>query len=379
VILPLQYLRAFAAGIVVVYHAYNQAAILFGAGKDRLSFGAIGVDIFFILSGFIMMLVSEQREDKPIKFFARRLLRIIPIYWCMIALYVASDTIFGPFGFFRSAQQILYSLALWAPIHEPPVIGVAWTLRFEFTFYVCFAIALVISHRHRGQLAAFGLLVVLALLHYYTGHDPVLEQTRRWSGAFYEFIYGIALYCFWRGNRTFTPIRNLDAPCSLAVILLAVGLSCVFLLPFGIGGRLVPHFYEKQLAWGLPALVVFICWFWVFSRNTLSGMGERLLLHYGDASFTLYLIHFPVLASLRTLPLLQPAWRSVGPAGYTVVAVISSLAFASLFYMLIERPLLRYLKNLFGRQHRALRIEPALVGSVTELNEPAPLDATTIR
>jgi len=114
VILPLQYLRAFAAGIVVVYHAYNQAAILFGAGKDRLSFGAIGVDIFFILSGFIMMLVSEQREDKPIKFFARRLLRIIPIYWCMIALYVASDTIFGPFGFFRSAQQILYSLALWA-------------------------------------------------------------------------------------------------------------------------------------------------------------------------------------------------------------------------------------------------------------------------
>lgn len=378
-ILPLQYLRAFAAGIVVLYHAYNQAAILFGAGKDRLSFGAIGVDIFFILSGFVMMLVSERREEKAINFFSRRLLRIIPVYWCMIALYVASDIIFGPFGFFRSVQQVLYSLALWAPVHEPPVIGVAWTLRFEFTFYVCFAIALVISHQYRGQLAAFGLLVVLALLHYYTGHHPVLEQTRNWSGAFYEFIYGIALYCIWKGNGAFNPIRSLGAPCSLAVILFAVGLSCIFLLSFGIGGPFVPHFYEKQLAWGLPALIVFFCWFWTLSRNTLSGNAERLLLHYGDASFTLYLIHFPVLAALRTASILQPAWQFIGPIGYTVVAVISSFALASLFYMLVERPLLKYLKNLFGRQHRAQKVARKTIGSVTEPRHSVPLHMATTK
>lgn len=146
----IQLLRAVAATLVVLFHAQQAfarevSAPLFGQESYLFAFGAVGVHIFFVISGFIMVLTSRQpgRPYSASQFFRRRLLRIYPIYWLCALAYVAAHAAIGrPYDV--SPDDLVGALLLW-PEDAARLIGPAWTLSFEMYFYICFGLAMTLS------------------------------------------------------------------------------------------------------------------------------------------------------------------------------------------------------------------------------------------
>src|SRR5260370_18583400 len=143
-LVSIQALRVIAALVVCWAHAINAVPAEVAAEFPTL-YGPFGVDLFFVISGFVMVYSSEGLFGKagaPIKFFARRLARIVPPYWAATAILVWFVV---PYA---STKAVLGSL-FFAP-HVPsesPLLFVGWTLIFEMFFYAVFAIALLAKRR----------------------------------------------------------------------------------------------------------------------------------------------------------------------------------------------------------------------------------------
>ena len=165
-ILSIQCLRAIAAALVALFHAQNQAAI-YCAKYDLESallnvvptvriFGASGVDIFFVISGFVMAYVTRRHRgtfDYAPIFLKKRVIRIIPIYWIWTSLFVII-LLFAPHLFRNSVFELRgtifsYLMLPYTPegSYNAPVLPVGWTLWFEMYFYVLVACGLILKER----------------------------------------------------------------------------------------------------------------------------------------------------------------------------------------------------------------------------------------
>ncbi|MDB5937705.1 MAG: acyltransferase, partial [Polaromonas sp.] len=150
-----QILRFVAAMLVVVMHITEAISVrITGAGPDHYwSAGAIGVDIFFVISGFVMAMSTarlpagnQTNWQAAWIFMKRRLLRIAPLYW-FYTLLKAALVLILPSLALRSSIDMQHLLAsmLFIPALSPwglvqPTLPVGWTLNFEMLFYVVFAI-----------------------------------------------------------------------------------------------------------------------------------------------------------------------------------------------------------------------------------------------
>ena len=171
----LQYLRAIAALLVVYSHAIS----FIGSGNSfqtnfyyLRSFGAIGVDIFFIISGFIIAYISNDflGKNKTKKFLIKRIIRINPSYYLIsiIALllrFISKSEIKFPFEELVKTFTILpifdYGEKFWKPI-----LYVGWTLAFEWYFYLFYAILIFFKIRNKSIviIVTFIILVLLGII-----------------------------------------------------------------------------------------------------------------------------------------------------------------------------------------------------------------------
>lgn len=144
-----QVLRATAALMVVVYHGLHNQKIVYdcdAVGRPLAS----GVDVFFVVSGFVMVYVTSQRAVTPWAFLRDRMIRIYPVYWLVTLLLVLLTlTGFKPVGVHAwDVEDLVSSLALWPSMRadgQPtPIVSVAWTLIYEMLFYFVFAASLVL-------------------------------------------------------------------------------------------------------------------------------------------------------------------------------------------------------------------------------------------
>src|SRR5215470_12318280 len=103
----IQVLRAFAAYLVVLVHLAPLVSMAGGA-EDALGFGYAGVDLFFVISGFIMVYTTSRRETQPWDFFAHRIARVVPMYW-LLTLVVFAGVVFVP-SLFQSTQANVVQL-----------------------------------------------------------------------------------------------------------------------------------------------------------------------------------------------------------------------------------------------------------------------------
>ncbi|WP_117192103.1 acyltransferase family protein [Rhizobium terrae] len=266
----IQYLRAFAAIAVVIFHAGERAGMPF-------TIGAAGVDIFFVVSGFIMMAISDDRPVSPARFFRNRLLRIAPSYWAATTLMIVGATI-GLFPNLKLAFAHTLGSYLFIPVTSPsngnlwPLLVQGWTLNYEIFFYAVFALILFLKRGWRlaalafvfGSLVLTGLLLEPAapLLAFYTA--PVIV----------EFVLGAALAKLWR--RGGLP--------SAWIGLLLVSLS--------IAGFAAIHLLKLEFdAWTCGPLAVTL----VLGALSVEA-GNRLprlhtLTYLGDSSYSIYLWH----------------------------------------------------------------------------------------
>lgn len=293
----LQVVRALAAGAVLWEHALNEATAAvgatpwLGAGPWR-GLGAFGVDLFFVISGFIITrsLRNGGEAASPATFLRARIARVAPIYF-LISLPCAAAAI-GRDGF--SLGPFLATFLFW-PVDgshlATPYLQVGWTLCFEMLFYL--AAALVVSVRHRG-LAIAGLLLAFAVA---SGlKEAGVDGPVRFIGnpLIVEFLLGAGLAAL---PYRLAPRSAIAAGLAVA---LAVGLLCGGVL-VGLGDApLFQHVLNggaalrRLLLWAPPALLL------VATAAALPDWRAanpvfRAIVKMGDASYALYLFHYSVL------------------------------------------------------------------------------------
>jgi exopolysaccharide production protein ExoZ len=274
-LVSIQYLRAAAAVGVLIFHASQKAGLQFGMG-------AAGVDIFFVISGFIMWVVSTRRAYSPGEFLLRRAGRIAPLYWC-VTLFVVAVDVLRPSVFPNmrlSAGHVIQSL-LFVPHADPagqvaPVIVPGWTLNYEVFFYLAFALTLLLPARRRAMVLSAGLvLLCLAGLAIPRGQPIVAAYT---DPLVLEFVAGVWLAKAWQAGRLGSPARAWAAILAGGLILLAVGATGAD----ASGWARLPY-------WGLPALL--IVWGALSLERARRTRPIAALKLMGDASYSIYLAH----------------------------------------------------------------------------------------
>ena len=322
-IVSIQYLRGLAALAVVAFHALESAT-------HKFPVGAAGVDIFFVISGFIMWTLTENAEASPGSFIWRRVIRVAPPYWIatlLVVLVVAVRPHFlwmPPF----SAGDVGRSLAF-APYADAwgrpyPVLTQGWTLNYEMFFYAVFTAVLFAPRRLQLALLSLGLAAPMAAGLLRPASDPTIATYTSLDLA--EFLAGV-----WLGRVWLTGVLRGAA---VGWALAALGLA-TFAVEQAMGVREGPW---RAIYWGLPALSL------VTGALCLEGAGLvrcwRLPKAVGDGSYSVYLFHvFVVAACARLLGWAPTAVRVAG-------TLVASAAAGYLLFLVLERPLTGALRGL---------------------------------
>jgi exopolysaccharide production protein ExoZ len=167
-VLSVQYLRAVAALLVVFNHAAEQFPALEGVVPSAM--GLAGVDLFFVISGFIMVCVTHVKPRSPTEFLIMRTIRIVPIYWffnfVQVLLILLTPELFT--GNILTANHLILSL-LFIPHPSPlspadlsPFVKLGWTLNYEMFFYALFALSMAVFPKQRTVVAVIVLLALSA-------------------------------------------------------------------------------------------------------------------------------------------------------------------------------------------------------------------------
>ncbi len=338
----IQILRAVAATMVVVHHA---TIMLWERSHLRVgnTFGAsAGVDIFFVISGFVMTISTGPLRDAmhPARtFLARRLERVVPMYWLVttakvLGLLLIPALCLNAIG---GVRHILASYLFLPTLNFQqaftPVVVVGWTLDFEMAFYALFAVALAFRWRPMIFLAPVLLLVPLLPFAHYPA--PLLGLHFYQDTLLWEFLFGTVL------GLAVPWARRVPWPVGIA--LLAFGFYRLFL-------RLPLNFHQwRGLWWGLPALAIVLGA--ISLERRWGARSPRWALELGDASYSIYLVHTFVLPAIGLLlERLGHHWVGEGAVSL-VLAVLVSLAAGEALYRLVELPITRWFK---GRRRTAV-------------------------
>lgn len=330
----IQLLRAIAALLVVLFHGHLAFANrLDSSALDYESyvfaFGAVGVHIFFVISGFIMVYTSrfggdaETGFDAP-AFFRRRVLRIYPIYWICIALYALSYWLIGD-PYEVSASETIGALLL-LPGDAAVLIGPAWTLAFEMYFYLCFGLAMM-AGRERGLLLLAGVFIAMIAAGMFVRIDNSLWALAT-NPLLTEFLAGAAIAWLCVTGRL--PRRGGPTLIVLACLIFVVGII--------VGYDRLPLF----ISWGAPSILL-IAGLVMAERAHGAQETVRKLGHFGDSSYALYLIHIIVIAMALWLTDLIAPRADIVPIIAAIPISLVAIALGEFLHHKVELPMLRKL------------------------------------
>ena len=351
----IEMLRAIAALLVVMFHAQG----LFGLRTGKTPFGGLfvsgyrGVDLFFVISGFIIAHVHARDVGRPWRlanYAFNRAARIYPAVWIM-TLFAASLYAVGYGGADKADKLAGWSVTaslLLLPQVGDALVSVTWSLKYEMFFYVVFAVLIV---NQRAGLVVLGLwqaavLVVSAAW----PTEPLGMEGYYLRSLCLEFSVGIA--CAWCVGRPLLVARM-----HLAVgqwLLLALGLS-----GFGYGLYIAEYadWAGVPCALGAGAIIVALI---LLEQSGRIRVPQGLVV-LGGASYSIYLVHFSVitvlamaLAHARAIPLSNAVF--LAGAAISVAAGVA-------FDRFIDQPIQRALRR---------RLKPALLGMNRQTTSPLP-------
>jgi exopolysaccharide production protein ExoZ len=323
----LQMLRGVAATLVVLFHLH-EAAVHEGHDPGFMSWfkgGEVGVDVFFVLSGFVIFhAVEGRRHLGPGWFLRQRFWRIVPPYWAVLALTLVAlaglGVLRGDWSEWPGLGRIALSVLL-LPLPDH-VMAVAWTLTVEGMFYLVFA-ATYFRFGTRGAILALAVwsAVTLGLKLFLPSVPPVLGVVL-YSGVI-EFLFGglisLAISAGWRAG---------------AVPALVVGAVSLAVMVSGQFGKDL----DRSLVAGLPSAAL------VYGLAAGGWRVPNWAMVWGEASYLLYLVHLLVFSVAGTL------LRMAGVAPYGSIAVMLGLGALSIAVSVaatlwLERPYRRWAKG----------------------------------
>jgi exopolysaccharide production protein ExoZ len=316
----------------VLYHTsrhidYNVDAPLLRA---FFQFGHSGVDFFFVISGFIILFVHYADVGNPARFkrYAnRRITRLFPTYWVALGLTVAAAAAGGHSA--PSLSDLLLSVSL-CPSHREPLLGIAWTLQFEFLFYAIFAV-LILSRR-------FGLLVLTIWLCLVVAH-LVVSLRLSWLPPQLYAAYDLE---FFLGMGSAFVLKNYPVPYPRVLTLTGVLLFMTTGVLENVG--LVNGYHPfSRLAYGVPAALSIIGMAAAERQRCLRVPYAMRAL--GAASYSIYLFQFLFIGALWQTLMTMRLVVVVPPTGQFVGIAITAIVGGVVMSAVIERPLIRFARE----------------------------------
>ena len=327
-LLNVQMLRGLAALLVVFVHleVLGQMA---GLSEGWPLFGNSGVDLFFVISGMIMVMTTAEGLHTPASFMRNRLIRVAPLYWA-VTFFVFAIALAAPSLMQTTTAdpvQLLKSLAF-IPFERAdgtvrPTVFLGWTLNYEMAFYAIFALGLALPGRRLGLAVTGGLLVALATFGLLLRPEqPLLAFYLQ--PLIYEFAAGMALGALMPKG----PIaRSWRWP--------AAGAGVAAFAAMIAAGQLWPQ-AERALVSGAPAVVIVACA--VVAERAGLKAGQAWIQLLGAASYSIYLTHFfctTAATKLAQSMQLSPAMLIASfPLIFLLVAIVGGLV-----HLKIELPL----------------------------------------
>jgi len=319
--------RALAALAVVLYHTNITLALPKYLGTDIVplfDFADCGVQYFFVLSGFVIWLIHARDIGSPGRapaFLRKRVQRIYPPLWGVLLLLLPASLLLSAGG----DELHLWTLAsafLVLPVSHEVLLGTEWTLRHEVLFYLMFALLI---WRWRAGAVAMALWLALSAAGGLVRLD--FPASFLFSSQHLLFAFGAAACMTW----------NRGAPRAPG-LLLGLGLgqfAATWALLFLLRGC-VHHGALTDWSYGMGAALTVLGGAGLEMRGSLRL--PRWLLFLGEASYSIYLVHFPVVSALcRVAARLRGA--GLDPLLLAAVAVLAAAAGIA-FHLWVERPLL---------------------------------------
>ena len=354
----IQCLRGVAAFLVVMTHALGGGHLKFPDSYSFLvsfhylkDFGASGVDIFFVISGFVMVYANRNSfgdRSKTSDFIVRRAIRIVPMYWIfsavMLALLLFAPSLLSTLRF--QLPHAIESFLLLPTANSAgefyPMLNVGWTLTYEMYFYFIFGILLLGSIL--GSIVVttivFSLSVAVGFLIEPKG--PVAYMLT--NQLLIEFLLGeyIALFLI-RGGTV----------CNRAAWIILAGVAGVYVLHIFFG----PPNVGRLIYRGLPGAAL------IFALLFIEVNGFRafpnMLKSIGDSSYSLYLTHTLTIATFFKMTTFSYLVAKLPLDVLIIAGVIFAVVAAHVIYVAIERPLTRLLNRKWREMRLASVSQPA--------------------
>lgn len=337
----IQVLRGIAALAVVLLHIsemllrYTDGRGMFCGSASFWQTGAAGVDLFFVISGFVMVESTRnmgRKQGVAQRFMLRRLIRIVPLYWLYTTLMLV--LVLLPFTLKNEVFSLPYTLKsyLFIPALNPvtgldlPLVPQGWTLSYEMYFYLLFAVLLRLDRRWLIPAVTlfFGLSVITGYL--WDVHHPVAKALT--SQLLLEFALGCYLARL---------VHTIQIPPRTCYLCLAGGSALLFLSQY------IPAASEYRLfLWGMPVFLLALGFVFLEKERGFDFPGPPI--HLGNSSYSLYLSHVFVLLAVGTLlkkKMIPPFFNN------DVIALLSTaacIAVGWLSYVFLEKRSIGYLR-----------------------------------
>ena len=337
-----QLLRGIASLLVVLMHTTGTAKEIWGINflGQIFKFGGAGVDIFFVLSGFIITYTSKKalkESSNFITFLKRRVIRIFPVYWIIITIFLLIQIALPAFYKTPYDLTLINLLNTYCLMPDHIMINsVSWTLTYELFFYILFSLAFLI--RSQKILIILSCTYVLVLIFASSFLSYGFSNNRWISVIFYpmniEFFMGIAV-------ALLVPLINI----SISKFLIVIG-SILFIaaaLISNLDYYLFRNGFDRVIIFGIPSFCILLG----VVRLELNKQYciHNFLLYLGEASYSLYLIHLPlIVAAIKIIAKFKISNNLILQL-LAVFLIIMICIISIIFFKKIENPLINKLNR----------------------------------
>ncbi|MGF6092811.1 acyltransferase family protein [Pseudomonas sp. 18173] len=322
----IQSLRALAAWIVVLYHymqlVYNsQLTDPVSVAIQR--YGDIGVDLFFVISGFVIYLSSTGKDISPWTFIRHRLARIAPAYWAFSLITAVTLMVLPGLVPLTAFEPVfLLKSLMFIPAQNPsgigffPLMTVGWTLNYEMAFYGVFLASLFSPEKFRVPIIILGVFLLYKVLRHLGGSFDFYHNS-----IVYEFTFGIIIAYAYQKKW----VQRIPLIAALMMVAVAIGVIIYY-------GRIIHSPWRS----GLPCTAILVA---AISQERFFSRVE-IINKLGDWSYSTYLCHVLVISYMIKIQQVL----NLGPV--TTLAIIIGLVtvISGLSYNLIEKPISRWVK-----------------------------------
>jgi exopolysaccharide production protein ExoZ len=333
----LHLLRATAALAVVYFHTTSEAGL-----NLPVNIGSHSVDVFFIISGFIIAFIGARSPDR---FLTWRLIRIVPFYWTA-TLGVFGVAVLAPHSL-RSTQadyvQLLCSL-FFIPretAHAAMVLTLilGWSLNYEMYFYVLFALALAIAPRRAPALCALGIIATALLIEVSGISHPGVRFYAR--PLVFEFVYGVCVYYLFVAAEHHIGWYTQRPGIRWGLWVAALSAALSIGVEEAQGGFGLPRF----LSAGVPAFVLVLAAL-LLERMYGVKTKSKIVFVVGESSYILYLIHpYVIYGVLRSTSSTHAELSLAATIGLVVALLLVSIVTAVAIHLWFEKPVMARLRR----------------------------------